>query len=703
MSTASTPLRLLMVEGSAADAAQVILALEPAGYSIVAHRVETEAALRAALFAENWDILICDHAPPPLSAPVAVAIAQAMTPSVPVVIVSNTIGPSQAVELMRSGAHDYIRKDDLATLPLAVGRELRAAAAERERQRVEAALLDSEVRWQFALEDHGEGVWDWNYQTGRGYLSRQWKAMLGYTEDEIDNSITTWRALIHPDDLGRVYTAGQALREGRSPIWNCEYRLRCRDGRYKWVQDRGKVISYTGDGKPLRVIGTQIDITERKQQEAELQRLKEFNEGIVQGLREGLTLHDAKGRYTFANPAAHRILGRPPETLLGQPWTVIFPPDLEARARQLFENQPAGQPGLYEMEVLQPGGQRVPILWRSTPRFENGQYTGALSLFTDLSERDQARRAMQTSQTMLQNIFSQAPWGMCQFKLQSEGNLVIVDVNQAAETLLRQPWAELIGQTLEQVFPAIAATEFPGRYRDAATRGRLWRTEQLSFSEGRIASAFSLLAFQIAPDHAVVAFDDILERKQAEETIQNLADTLRNQNRALEMQNRELLTQSQQLRRAEANLRTSDERYRALIETADTGYVLLDAAGRVQDANEEYVRLTGRPSLADVLGHAVTEWTAPRDQARNAEAIRACLEDGFIRSLEVDYTHPADTITRVELNATALATADGDLIVGLCREITRRPPLPAEPPADPTPGPLESPGHTPEGDPNATR
>jgi len=124
--------------------------------------------------------------------------------------------------------------------------------------------------------------------------------------------------------------------------------------------------------------------------------------------------------------------------------------------------------------------------------------------------------------------------------------------------------------------------------------------------------------------------------------------------------------------RVENALRVSEEKYRALVETTGTGYVIVDSEGRVADANAEYIRLVGRSTLAEILGHKVTDWTAEYDLARNAEAVRKCTVQGFIRNLEIDYADKEGRFTPVEINATVMPATEAFRIVSLVRDITER-------------------------------
>jgi PAS domain S-box-containing protein len=145
----------------------------------------------------------------------------------------------------------------------------------------EESLKESEFRWKFAIEGSGDGVWDWNIQTDEVRYSRRWKEMLGYSEADILPSNLEWVTRIHPDDQSYVAAAMQTYLEGKTEIYVVEYRLRCKDETYKWILGRGTVVSRNEDGKPLRMIGTHTDITQRKKVEAELLQHRNHLEELV--------------------------------------------------------------------------------------------------------------------------------------------------------------------------------------------------------------------------------------------------------------------------------------------------------------------------------------------------------------------------------------------------------------------------------------
>ncbi len=138
----------------------------------------------------------------------------------------------------------------------------------------EGALRASEERWKFAIEGAGDGVWDWDLPRREVLFSLRWKQMLGHRDDEIGPDIEEWRGRIHPDDLGPARDRLRDHLQGLTPNYAIEYRLRCKDGGWKWILSRGLVVSRDAAGRALRLVGTHTDLSERKQAEATRARLE---------------------------------------------------------------------------------------------------------------------------------------------------------------------------------------------------------------------------------------------------------------------------------------------------------------------------------------------------------------------------------------------------------------------------------------------
>jgi PAS domain S-box-containing protein len=134
------------------------------------------------------------------------------------------------------------------------------------------ALRRSEQRWQFALEGSSSGVWDWNMISNEVFYSSQWKSIIGYEDHEIPNTYEAWASRVHNEDIDRCHKDLEMHFSGVSQDYVNEHRLLCKDGNYKWILSRGKVIEWTEDKKPVRIMGTHTDISWQKEKEDELGR-----------------------------------------------------------------------------------------------------------------------------------------------------------------------------------------------------------------------------------------------------------------------------------------------------------------------------------------------------------------------------------------------------------------------------------------------
>ncbi|MFC0774341.1 PAS domain-containing sensor histidine kinase [Terrimonas alba] len=128
----------------------------------------------------------------------------------------------------------------------------------------EKALTRSEQRWKFALDGAGDGVWDYNFQTKEIYYSPLYKKMLGYADDEFHDEAYEWQSRVHPDDYYKIVDIDSLYEDHSIQNHSIEYRIKSKSGDYVWVLDRGMLLERTPDGKPLNLIGTHTNITERK-------------------------------------------------------------------------------------------------------------------------------------------------------------------------------------------------------------------------------------------------------------------------------------------------------------------------------------------------------------------------------------------------------------------------------------------------------
>lgn len=134
-------------------------------------------------------------------------------------------------------------------------------------------------RWKLAVEAANDGIWDWDSTTNVVFYSKRWKEMIGYDDQEIANEYTEYTSRLHPDDIERTEKQNTRHYEGEIPFSEVEYRMRCKNGSYKWILGRGRIVERNKDGTIMRIVGTHTDISKRKEaEETIIRQRKELND-----------------------------------------------------------------------------------------------------------------------------------------------------------------------------------------------------------------------------------------------------------------------------------------------------------------------------------------------------------------------------------------------------------------------------------------
>lgn len=261
-------LHALLIEDSEIDAELILLQLTRGGYVVVHERIETNVQMKAALEKKTWDVVISDYSLPGFSAPEALEILNESGLDIPFIVVSGKIGEETAVSLMKSGAHDYLKKDTLTRLVQVVKREISEAQMRREKKETQTALMESEQRFRTLTELLPVGVYLADNAGKCLYANQKWLDVAGQTMEEALGD--GWQNALHPDDREMVHLAWNKMIESRGK-WGLEYRYRNPEGQITLILGLAKLIC-DDQGNQIGYVGANIDITERKKTIEELRK-----------------------------------------------------------------------------------------------------------------------------------------------------------------------------------------------------------------------------------------------------------------------------------------------------------------------------------------------------------------------------------------------------------------------------------------------
>ncbi|MEE3716331.1 PAS domain S-box protein [Tumidithrix elongata RA019] len=280
---------------------------------------------------------------------------------------------------------------------------------ERKVEKRTTALQASEERWQLVLKGTNDGIWDWDLRTNKIFYSDRWKQMRGFNSDEIGDTPEECLSRVHPDDYDRMMMAVDDHFAGRTEFFEVEYRVRCKDASYRWILDRGKALRDRA-GQPIRMSGSETDITERKRAEQALQESESRYATLANAAPVAIFRFDAPLNCTYVSDRWSEMTGRPVESALGRGWIEALHPDDRDRLVACwsgdYERVKPGDRILEHGEGrhLRPDGSINWFYVQVAPEIDtNGCAVGFIGTLTDITERKQAEARLGELNAALQN------------------------------------------------------------------------------------------------------------------------------------------------------------------------------------------------------------------------------------------------------------------------------------------------------------
>ena len=321
-----------------------------------------------------------------------------------------------------------------------------------------ATLKESEERWALAIEGTNDGIWDHDLVSGEHFLSPRCMEIVGYDYAEID-SFEKWIDFIHPDDQKHVQTTFVAYLQNKKSTYVCEYRVKCKDGRYKWLLSRGKAL-WDKSGNPIRAIGSITDISDRKQAEELLRQSEARYRAIVQEQTELIARLQPDGTLTFVNDAFCRYFGLAESEVVGYSYKFNVYPEDQSLVEDCFAALSPSKPvDIIEHRIRVSGGVRW-MQWVNHAIYDfRGNLVELQSVGRDIHERKQIEIALAHTTQQLQAFLDNAPAVIGLFD--SDGRYL--RVNPALANLFGLPIEKIVGKTFADLFPSALVRLFKTR------------------------------------------------------------------------------------------------------------------------------------------------------------------------------------------------------------------------------------------------
>ena len=245
------------------------------------------------------------------------------------------------------------------------------------------------------LEGTNVGTWEWNVQTGETGFNERWAGMIGYTLEEISPvSIQTWLTFAHPEDITESEIQLNRIFAKQSDYYDVECRMKHKDGSWIWVHDRGKVMSWTSEGKPLLMSGTHTDISERKRLELDLAQERNLLKTTLISVGDGVISTDNKGNIVFLNKVAESLTGWSLQEAKGKTFQEVFNivNEFTQEKSENIVNKVLESGKILELAnhtlLISKDGIKRPIEDSAAPIIqETGEIIGVVVVFRDFSEK----------------------------------------------------------------------------------------------------------------------------------------------------------------------------------------------------------------------------------------------------------------------------------------------------------------------------
>lgn len=499
-----------------------------------------------------------------------------------------------------------------------------------------------------ALRAVGDGVWDWDNQSGKVVYSRTYREMLGYEEDEFPNLPNAWMDKVHPEDknemavgVRRYFQSSPDPVSGREPTFSSEYRMQHKDGSWRWMMSRGHVVARDAEGRPLRMTGTLSDISERKEAEQEqFQRLLEVSP-------EAMLLVDEHGDIIFVNQAGCKLFAWQREQLQGKSIEILVPmakreAHIGLRKNFMNENGPARNMASRQVYALRRDGTEIPIEAVLAHLPLAGRKVVVVTV-RDISERKLAEMSLKSSEERYRQIVETAAEG-------------IWTIGLDGKTVFANPrLIEMLGYDLEQI-KGRPLTDFMDEEGIGLARRFLQQVDQGSTERSDL---------------------KFCRRDGKSLWVSMAASPIKNE-RGEMTGAMAMLTDVGERRAAVDALRANNQRLASIFNTVTNGVILQNRDGQILESNAAAKQMLGLPE------HGVPKWMLRSGEGKDKAAMAGAQGAEYpaqqvwrsgeaVRNVELGVPQADGSLLWLSVNAEPIRDHEGkiSLVVSSFTDITQ--------------------------------
>ncbi len=395
-----------------------------------------------------------------------------------------------------------------------------------EKKRAEQALNEAQARLTLAVRSANVGLWDWDLLTNKVYYSPEWKSQLGYADHEITNDFSEWESRVHPDDLEHAKATVSRYIQRPYPDFQNEFRMRHKDSSYRWILAQAS-IHMDENGRPIRMIGSHIDITQRKLAEEQIQAERDFSRNALNSLPGVFYMYDEDRKFLRWNQNFEKVTGYSPEEIFHMSPLDFFAGDEKNLLAERIQEVFSVGVSQVEADFISKDGGHTPYFFTGHSIHANGRKC-LVGVGVDISERKQAEHALRESEKKFRSMFEAANVGKSLTSISGE-----ISINRAFANMLGYTRDELQKKNWQELTPikdieptqTILASLMSGRETAARFNKRyihkngshIWADVSVVLQRDE----------QGQPLHFITTIIDITERKQATEALQRNAQVLR--------------------------------------------------------------------------------------------------------------------------------------------------------------------------------